>query len=226
MLCASGPKLLIAVEYANLALNRSFKRPLSFVRQSSSARLPLTPNVYSRRCLSNKQNIRIPESPSPKLQKPHEKRTINSVTSSKVTQDISETDDFDLDAFLEQRENQRRPNTGGSRLGGLSRASELSFKQPAEHIELPGIRKNFYEPSETTINRSEDEVREFRRIHKIRTSSDAPAPIFTLDEIPNIPANLIADLQESNITKCTPIQAQGIPIALCGRNVIGMAQTG
>lgn len=147
--------------------------------------------------------------------------------SSKAAEESPQTNDSDLDAILEQLENRRRPATKGARLDGLFQASERSgsLQQPQEH-ELPQIRHNYYAPSDITANRSVDEVNDFRRKHQIRTSADAPAPIFTLDELANMPAKLIEGLRAGNIEECTPIQAQGIPIALSGRNVIGMAETG
>jgi ATP-dependent RNA helicase RhlB len=42
----------------------------------------------------------------------------------------------------------------------------------------------------------------------------------------NLPATILAGLQEAGFTYCTPIQAQTLPVLLTGRDVAGQAQTG
>lgn len=106
--------------------------------------------------------------------------------------------------------------------GGLQKLRPISF----DHAELGEIKKDFYQPNEITKNRSDDEVAEFRRKHEIIVPSDAPKPIFTFDELENLPSNLAMEIKKQNFIECTPIQAQGMPIALSGRNMVGIAQTG
>lgn len=222
MFSASGLRLLVAARNAKCTRNTTIARSLSCVRQNFATRLPY--HGYAQRSLSTKHQ----ESTSREPLKPKQVITINDETSGKAAdkEESPETKDSDLDAILEQLENRSRPAAKGARLNALFQASERSgLKLPEEH-ELPQIRHNYYEPSDITANRSADEVNEFRRKHHIRTSADTPAPIVTLNEIANMPAKLIEGLRASNIEECTPIQAQGIPVALSGRNVIGMAETG
>lgn len=95
-----------------------------------------------------------------------------------------------------------------------------------DHEELDPITKEFYKPSEVTSNRTEQEIQEFRSMREITVPRDAPKPIFTFNELENLPPNVAAEIQKQNFNECTPIQAQGIPIALSGKNMVGIAQTG
>lgn len=92
--------------------------------------------------------------------------------------------------------------------------------------ELGEIKKDFYQPSEVTKNRTKEEIHLFRTKQEIAVPGDAPKPIFTFNELENLPENLAKEIQKQNFIECTPIQAQGMPIALSGRNMVGIAQTG
>lgn len=200
-------KLLTTVQYSN-----SLRR-LEFLRK-----------ITCSRCLLAEQNV-------------HWKPSFSFETTEKDTRhkqrnvDLSSgetSDQFDLDAFLRERESRTISKGQTSRLDGLFQLPKNSVHQQNnnESSVQPDIRRNLYEPTESTLNRPQESIDEFRRTHNIKTSSDAPAPIFTLDELQSLPRRLIDEFHRNNIRRCTPIQAQGIPIALSGNNLIGMAQTG
>lgn len=105
---------------------------------------------------------------------------------------------------------------------GLQKLQPIEF----DHAELGTIKKDFYQPNEITKNRSDKEVSEFRRKHEISVPGDAPKPIITFDELENLPPKLAMEIKKQNFIECTPIQAQGMPIALSGKNMVGIAQTG
>lgn len=92
--------------------------------------------------------------------------------------------------------------------------------------ELEGFKKNFYQPSTITESRRKDEIQKFRIWHEISVPQDAPNPIFRFDELQNLPPNVAKEIQKQNFQECTPIQAQGMPMALSGKNMVGIAQTG
>lgn len=94
-----------------------------------------------------------------------------------------------------------------------------------DKIELNAFQKNFYQPHETTVNRSEEEVQQFRKTNQMTLSNGAPKPIFSFDEL-NLPPNLKREIEKADFQTVTPIQAQGFPIALSGNNMVGIAQTG
>lgn len=105
---------------------------------------------------------------------------------------------------------------------GLQKLRPIDF----DHSKLGEIKKDFYQPSEITTNRSDEEIAEFRRKHEIIISSDAPKPTLTFNELEKLPAALEKEIAQQNFIECTPIQAQGMPIALSGKNMVGIAQTG
>src|SRR6202451_563147 len=55
--------------------------------------------------------------------------------------------------------------------------------------------------------------------------SDAHLSQLTIDSL-NIPESVKRGVAELKFTRCTPIQAETLPIALAGRDVAGQAQTG
>lgn len=92
--------------------------------------------------------------------------------------------------------------------------------------ELGEIKKEFYQPSEITKSRSDEEILEFRQRNEISVPNIAPKPIFSFNELENLPKEVAKEIQSKKFGECTPIQAQGMPIALSGKNMVGIAQTG
>ncbi|OIR57770.1 MAG: ATP-dependent RNA helicase DBP2 [Amphiamblys sp. WSBS2006] len=69
-------------------------------------------------------------------------------------------------------------------------------------------------------------VDEYRALHQISISgADSPKPVLDVAHA-GFPRAVEALLHRNKITKTTPIQAQGWPAALAGRNLVGIAQTG
>ena len=68
-----------------------------------------------------------------------------------------------------------------------------------------------------------DELRE--KWHIIVEGVDIPPPIKTFKEM-KFPAPILNELNRKGITRPTPIQIQGLPVILSGRDVIGIAFTG
>jgi ATP-dependent RNA helicase DDX5/DBP2 len=57
------------------------------------------------------------------------------------------------------------------------------------------------------------------------TEGSAVPPIESFDDM-NLHANIMLDIREREYQSPTPIQAQGMPIALSGRDILGCAETG
>lgn len=136
---------------------------------------------------------------------------------------------FDRQNSFNRRFNEDRPrfmnnqrSRGETFNDGLQKLKPIRY----DHEDLDPITKDFYKPSEVTSNRTEKEIQEFRSKHEITVPRDAPKPIFTFNELENLPPNVAKEIQKQNFNECTPIQAQGIPIALSGKNMVGIAQTG
>jgi len=68
-------------------------------------------------------------------------------------------------------------------------------------------------------------IEEFMKMHEISVSDpDAPSPVLTF-EASGLPGYLLQKLNKS-FKAPTPIQAQALPIALSGENMVGIGQTG
>ena len=70
-----------------------------------------------------------------------------------------------------------------------------------------------------------ESAEEYMRQHEISVSDKAaPAPCLSFDQS-GLPEYLLKNLQKE-FTNPTPIQAQALPIALSGKNMVGIGQTG
>lgn len=99
---------------------------------------------------------------------------------------------------------------------------------PVDHSEIDygPFEKNFYVEHEDIAKLQPNDVDELRKKLGIRVSGfNPPKPVssfahFGFDE------NLMNAIRKSEFSQPTPIQAQGIPLALNGRDIIGIAKTG
>jgi len=90
-------------------------------------------------------------------------------------------------------------------------------------IQLKPFRKNFYTPS---TDMEEKELWAWREESQIKVMGQGvPQPIRTFEQA-KFPANVLSAFQAAGFKAPTPIQAQGWPMALSGRDVVGVAQTG
>lgn len=91
---------------------------------------------------------------------------------------------------------------------------------------LPKFEKDFYMEHPDVRNRPIEDVDAFRRQHEIRVrGSNVPKPITTFDEA-SFPDYVLDQVKSCGFQSPTPIQSQSWPVALTGRDVIGIAQTG
>jgi ATP-dependent RNA helicase DDX5/DBP2 len=98
------------------------------------------------------------------------------------------------------------------------------------NINLTTVRKNFYNEHPAVSNRSETEVKRIREEFGITVFGNTPKPIVSFNEA-NFPNSILQVLNEVNFLKPTPIQCQGNlysgwPLALSGKDFVGIAQTG
>lgn len=121
---------------------------------------------------------------------------------------------------------------GGSRGGrGGDYDNGESRHQPApapvaNWSEMPEIKKDFYRESPEISSMSEGEANAFRAEHQMMMQGDnIPKPVKTFQQA-GFPAAIERKIAEQKFDKPTPIQAQGWPMALSGRNMVGIAQTG
>lgn len=76
------------------------------------------------------------------------------------------------------------------------------------------------------INRSNEDIDKFRQASEITLKGEnIPNPIQTFEE-GNFPPYVMEGIRKQGYTHPTAIQAQGWPIALSGRDLVAIAQTG
>jgi ATP-dependent RNA helicase DDX5/DBP2 len=91
---------------------------------------------------------------------------------------------------------------------------------------LPKFEKSFYQENALVTRRSPAEVDKFRRDHAITVNGrDVPKPVETFDEA-GFPRYVMDEVKAQGFPAPTAIQSQGWPMALSGRDVVGIAETG
>ncbi|KAJ8681852.1 hypothetical protein QAD02_017644 [Eretmocerus hayati] len=124
-----------------------------------------------------------------------------------------------------------RGRGGSSRGGGMGGRSQnnagATLRKPNwDYEELRPFKKDFYVPHPNVSNRHPREVQEYRELHKITLKGErVPNPIRYFEE-GNFPDYVMREIARQGYTEPTPIQAQGWPIAMSGKNMVGIAQTG
>ncbi|KAK7681145.1 ATP-dependent RNA helicase dbp2 [Cerrena zonata] len=115
----------------------------------------------------------------------------------------------------------------GGRGGGSRFDERVELSTPEWDIDsLPKFEKNFYEEHPDVATRSEGEVGAFRKEHEMRCDGkDIPKPITSFDEA-GFPDYVLKEVKQQGFPKPTAIQCQGWPMALSGRDMVGIAATG
>ncbi|XP_013136473.1 PREDICTED: ATP-dependent RNA helicase dbp2-like isoform X1 [Papilio polytes] len=122
----------------------------------------------------------------------------------------------------------------GGRGGGRDDFRSFKNDQPGgnlrkirwESITLTPFQKNFYIPHPNVQRRSPTEIEAYRSENQITVKGrDVPAPSMYFEE-GGFPDYAMKEILKQGFPHPTPIQAQGWPIALSGRDLVGIAQTG
>ncbi|XP_061085312.1 probable ATP-dependent RNA helicase DDX5 isoform X1 [Conger conger] len=122
------------------------------------------------------------------------------------------------------------PRFGGSRGG----PPQGKFGNPGERLrkkhwnldELPKFEKNFYQEHPDVTRRPAQEVEQYRRTKEVTVKGrDCPNPMLKFHEA-SFPTYVMDVITKQNFTDPTPIQSQGWPLALSGKDMVGIAQTG
>ncbi|TEB34436.1 RNA helicase [Coprinellus micaceus] len=107
-----------------------------------------------------------------------------------------------------------------SNLGGGLRNIDWGSTR-LEHFE-----KNFYIEDKRVAALSDREVDEFRRLKEIKVQGrGVPRPVSSFGEV-GFPEYLMSSIRAQGFPGPTPIQCQAWPMALSGRDVVAIAQTG
>ncbi|XP_021716433.1 DEAD-box ATP-dependent RNA helicase 20-like [Chenopodium quinoa] len=121
----------------------------------------------------------------------------------------------------------RRSDYGSSTGGEYGRSGAPS--SPQRKLDLDGLtpfEKNFYVESSSVAAMTDSEVEEYRKLREITVEGrDVPKPIKHFSDI-GFPDYVMEEVKKAGFTEPTAIQAQGWPMALKGRDLIGLAETG
>ncbi|GFN16334.1 DEAD-box ATP-dependent RNA helicase DBP2 [Aspergillus tubingensis] len=112
---------------------------------------------------------------------------------------------------------------GGDRMSNLGSGLK---KQEWDLDSLPKFEKSFYKEHADVAERSQRDVDEFRKKHEMAVQGrNVPRPVETFDEA-GFPQYVLSEVKAQGFDRPTAIQSQGWPMALSGRDVVGIAETG
>mmetsp|Transcript_17405 Transcript_17405/g.22936 ORF Transcript_17405/g.22936 Transcript_17405/m.22936 type:complete len:503 (-) Transcript_17405:284-1792(-) len=112
---------------------------------------------------------------------------------------------------------------GGDSMAGLGtglRAIQWDISQ------LPVFEKNFYMEHPNVTSRSDQESNAWRQQHQIQIQGQGiPKPCLSFEEA-SMPEYILSEVMKLGFKAPTPIQSQGWPMALLGRDMVGISATG
>nr|GMC73163.1 DEAD-box ATP-dependent RNA helicase 20 [Ipomoea batatas] len=120
---------------------------------------------------------------------------------------------------------------GGGSTYRSSSASRKDYErsESPRKLDLDGLtpfEKNFYVESRSVAAMTDSEVEEYRRRREITVEGrDVPKPVKSFSDV-GFPEYVLKEIEKAGFTEPTPIQSQGWPMALKGRDLIGIAETG
>jgi ATP-dependent RNA helicase DDX5/DBP2 len=123
-----------------------------------------------------------------------------------------------------------RGGRGGSRSGGGGgKKGALGYNLHApdwNQITLVPFQKNFYQEHPAVARMTVEEIRAWRAKYQMTVGGEpVPKPVRSFEEA-MFPDYLLYEIKKAGFTDPTPIQSQGWPMALSGRDVVGIAETG
>ncbi|XP_050305703.1 uncharacterized protein LOC126742769 isoform X2 [Anthonomus grandis grandis] len=117
-------------------------------------------------------------------------------------------------------------NYNGQQQKPMNENGEEKDGQEWQTTELTPIKKDFYIPHQNTKNRTDDDIEKYRQIKDIIVQGEnVPQPNFNFEES-SFPDYIMNVLLGQGFDDPTAIQAQGWPVVLSGRDLVGIAQTG
>jgi ATP-dependent RNA helicase DDX5/DBP2 len=91
---------------------------------------------------------------------------------------------------------------------------------------LPAFSKNFYIEHPDVLQRDANFADRWRAEHHIIIAGEGiPKPVMTFEEA-SMPEYVLKEVLKQGFSKPTPIQSQGWPMALLGRDMVGISATG
>ncbi|KRZ61115.1 ATP-dependent RNA helicase abstrakt [Trichinella nativa] len=106
------------------------------------------------------------------------------------------------------------------------RTALMAAAEIAKDVKYVEAIRTGWQPPRYVENLTYEQIVRFRKLHGILAEGEnIPAPLRSFREM-KFPKSILSALTKKNITVPTPIQMQGLPIALKGRDMIGIAYTG
>lgn len=122
-----------------------------------------------------------------------------------------------------QRQSQNYQRQGQ---GSFNRDIDFAYSETPDFSGLEPFKRDFYKEHPEVAALSSDEVNNFRKEHKmVLQGRDVPKPLKSFNHAA-FGQSIINKFAKDGFESPTPIQMQGWPMALSGRNVVGIAQTG
>mmetsp|Transcript_63417 Transcript_63417/g.138099 ORF Transcript_63417/g.138099 Transcript_63417/m.138099 type:complete len:493 (-) Transcript_63417:113-1591(-) len=129
------------------------------------------------------------------------------------------------------RDRSRSPRGGGGKGGSSSYDSkDLGANLRSinwNSVSLIKFEKDFYQEHPAVKGLSEEDADRLRKSKSITIveGSNVPKPVRTFEEA-SFPEYVLQEIHRAGFREPTPIQVQGWPIALKGRDMVGIAETG
>lgn len=102
----------------------------------------------------------------------------------------------------------------------------MGVAELAKGIQYQDPIKTGWKPPRYILAKSEERHEKVRRKHRILVEGEDIAPPIKSFKEMKFPRGILQGLKKKGITKPTPIQMQGLPAVLSGRDMIGIAFTG
>ncbi|ORX62200.1 P-loop containing nucleoside triphosphate hydrolase protein [Hesseltinella vesiculosa] len=102
----------------------------------------------------------------------------------------------------------------------------VSVQEAASGVSYTESMRTSWHPPKYISAKGEEVHDRIRKKYHILVEGEDPVPPLVRFEDMRVPKPIIQYLKDKNITKPTPIQIQGLPVALSGRDMIGIAFTG
>ena len=125
-----------------------------------------------------------------------------------------------------------RSDYNGFNKDDRAKIQSLKAKYPGQNLMKPmwenlePFQKDFYVPHPSVMGRAAEEVQTFREQMQITVmGNNVPHPCQNFEE-GNFPEYVMTEIKKQGFPRPTAIQSQGWPIALSGRDMVGIAQTG
>ncbi|XP_068669310.1 DEAD-box ATP-dependent RNA helicase 20-like [Aristolochia californica] len=132
----------------------------------------------------------------------------------------------------DQKISSQNPNVSQSKFSsgnaGARRVANFAAQSRSAAVPEPVFEQ--WKPSERVFRLKPEQIEEVRMRLNVDVavapdSQTAPAPIETFTDM-CLHVDIMKDIAFHEYTRPTPIQAQAMPVALCGRDLLGCAETG